>query len=62
MNHISDQFIILTGGPGAGKTSLLENLKKEGFQCSDEAGRGIIQSQNLINGPFHPWLDPSGFA
>ncbi len=62
MKHVSDQFIILTGGPGAGKTTLLEALQQQGYACSDEAGRGIIQSQNLIDGPFLPWLDPAGFA
>lgn len=62
MRHIFDKFIVLTGGPGAGKTSLLNALQRQGYSCSDEAGRGIIQSQNLIEGPFLPWLDPAGFA
>ena len=33
--------IIITGGPGTGKTSLIEELKKNNFKCFDEISRGI---------------------
>ncbi|MGU3575685.1 AAA family ATPase [Brucellaceae bacterium C25G] len=62
MIKIQNNCVVLTGGPGAGKTSLTLELQKHGYQCSEEAGRGIIQSQNIIKGPFLPWLDPAGFA
>ncbi|MFK4823480.1 AAA family ATPase [Paenochrobactrum sp. BZR 588] len=62
MNNVFDKFIVLTGGPGAGKTSLLNALAQQGCHTSEEAGRGIIQSQNLIEGPYRPWIDPAGFA
>ena len=33
--------IIITGGPGAGKTSLIEELRKNDFKCFDEISREI---------------------
>jgi len=33
--------ILITGGPGTGKTSLIEELKKNNFKCFDEISRGI---------------------
>jgi predicted ATPase len=43
-------FHILTGGPGAGKTTLIEALRRRGFICVDEAGRQIIREQKRIGG------------
>ena len=33
--------IIITGGPGTGKTSLIEELRKNDFKCFDEISREI---------------------
>ncbi len=43
-------FHIITGGPGAGKTSLIEELRARGHACVDEVGRAIIRQQRLIGG------------
>jgi len=43
-------FHILTGGPGAGKTTTLEVLRARGFQCVDEAARQILKEQAAIGG------------
>jgi predicted ATPase len=59
-NH--ERFYIVTGGPGSGKTSLLEALRSRGYSCSVEAGRGIIQDQVSIAGQALPWKDRSLFA
>jgi predicted ATPase len=59
-NH--ERFYIVTGGPGSGKTSLLEVLRSRGYSCSVEAGRGIIQDQVSIAGQALPWKDRSLFA
>jgi len=59
-NH--ERFYIVTGGPGSGKTSLLEALRSRGYSCSVEAGRGIIQDQVSIAGQALPWADRSLFA
>jgi len=59
-NH--ERFYIVTGGPGSGKTSLLEALRSRGYTCSVEAGRGVIQDQVSIAGRALPWDDRSLFA
>jgi predicted ATPase len=48
-----DNFFILTGGPGAGKTSVIEALRARGYLCVDEVGRQIIQEQKMIGGAGH---------
>lgn len=61
-NKNANRFHIITGGPGSGKTTLIEALRARGFACSTEAGRGIIQDQVAINGRALPWHDPLLFA
>ncbi len=47
--------IVLSGGPGSGKTTLINLLKKRGFHCFDEISRGFIEKgkkegvQNVFN-------------
>jgi predicted ATPase len=57
-----ENFYVITGGPGSGKTSLLEALHRRGYARSIEAGRGIIQDQMAIAGRALPWIDPLLFA
>jgi predicted ATPase len=45
-----DRFTVLTGGPGAGKTSVIEELRRRGYAGSQEAGRAIIIEQKRIGG------------
>jgi predicted ATPase len=33
----TDKFFVLTGGPGSGKTTLIEALRANGFATTDEA-------------------------
>jgi predicted ATPase len=42
-----NNFYIITGGPGGGKTSLLENLGANGFKYVSETGRQIIKERLL---------------
>jgi predicted ATPase len=58
----SERFFVLTGGPGSGKTSLIEALGGAGHSTAGEAGRAIIQDQMAIDGPALPWRDPAAFA
>lgn len=62
MKNNSDRFFIITGGPGSGKTSLLDALQSKLYQRSAEAGRGIIQQQMMIGGHALPWDDRMLFA
>ena len=41
--------IVLAGGPGTGKTSVINALKKERFYCFEEAAREIFNEFININ-------------
>lgn len=58
----ADHLFVVTGGPGSGKTTLIDALEKEGFARSHEAGRAIIRDQQAIDGPGLPWRNPASFA
>lgn len=56
-------LIVITGGPGSGKSTLIEALAREGYATvSSEAGRAIIRDQVAIGGTALPWTDPRLFA
>jgi predicted ATPase len=44
------RFVVLTGGPGGGKSTLLAALAALGHAVSPEAGRAIIRDQARIGG------------
>ncbi|MET9293613.1 AAA family ATPase [Streptomyces sp. NPDC003077] len=56
------RFIVVTGGPGAGKTTLVERLAERGIRTAPEAGRSVIKDQMAIAGRALPWIDPDLFA
>lgn len=58
----SDRFFVLTGGPGSGKTTLVEALMARGFATTDEAGRGVIRRELETGGEALPWIDREAFA
>lgn len=62
MTFESERFVILTGGPGSGKTTVIDHLQTMGYGRSQEAGRGIIQDQVAVAGRALPWTDPALFA
>ncbi len=57
-----ERFFVITGGPGSGKTTLIELLAARGICAMPEAGRSIIQDQVAIGGSALPWADRSAFA
>lgn len=57
-----ERFVVITGGPGSGKTTLIELLAGRGICTMPEAGRSIIQDQVAIGGNALPWADRSAFA
>lgn len=56
------RFVVVTGGPGSGKSALLAGLSHEGLASTVEAGRGVIQDQTAIGGSALPWADRALFA
>jgi predicted ATPase len=56
------QLFVLTGGPSAGKTTLIDAIGEAGFATVPEAGRAIIRQQMPIAGRGMPSVDPGLFA
>ena len=52
---------VLTGGPGTGKSTLLEELARRGYQTVPEAARQIIKEEMPKERPVLPWTDLSEF-
>jgi len=58
---IKKQIYIITGGPGFGKTALINDLRSRGYLCSDEFARDIIEKQMNTGGDLLPWKNPKLF-
>ena len=41
MCKVSTKRIVITGGPGTGKSSIIDELKKRGYVCFDEISRQV---------------------
>lgn len=57
-----DHMFIVTGGPGSGKSSLIQELARRGLHTMPEAGRAIIRNQVRIGGHALPWADRTAFS
>ncbi len=57
-----DHLFVVTGGPGTGKSTLIEALARHGIGHMPEAGRAIIRDQVNIGGPALPWGDRALYA
>ncbi|MCJ8140262.1 AAA family ATPase [Falsirhodobacter halotolerans] len=57
-----DHMFVVTGGPGSGKSTLIDALCDRGFASMPEAGRAIIRDQVQIGGTALPWADKIMFA
>ena len=53
---------VITGGTGAGKTTVLVELERRGFACVPEVARQIIQEQMQADGDALPWSDCGRYA
>ena len=56
------QRIIITGGPGSGKTTLINALTERGFSCSAEVSRRLIRRESAREGGVLPWRSLPAFA
>jgi predicted ATPase len=55
MNFRQENFYIITGGPGVGKTTILNELEKNGYNIVPEIAREIIKKQVVTKGDGLPW-------
>ena len=61
MTFERNNFYIITGCSGGGKSTLIDALRTRGFQCVNEVGRQIVQQQMRIGGDGTPWQDQVKF-
>jgi predicted ATPase len=61
-NQCNDRLFVITGGPGVGKTAVLDELQRGGFACVPEAARRIIQEQVRSGGDAVPWLNMERYS
>lgn len=54
--------IVLTGGPGSGKSTLVAHLAEAGVRTSEEAGRRVIGEELASGGDALPWGSRLAFA
>lgn len=55
-------FFVITGGPGAGKTAIVDNLARRGFPTVAETGRDILRQQAVIGGNAVHWGDAASYC
>ncbi|HET6558918.1 MAG TPA: AAA family ATPase [Prolixibacteraceae bacterium] len=61
LSKIEKPINIITGGPGFGKSALIEELRSRGYLCCNEFARDLIRQQLATNGELLPWKDAKGF-
>jgi predicted ATPase len=54
--------IIITGGPGSGKSTLINQLSLRGYHCVPEVSRVLIQEQVATESDCLPWRNLNCFA
>lgn len=56
------QKYIISGGPGSGKTTLINGLQQQGYFCSEEISRKMIIQETAKGSFCLPWIDISCFS
>ena len=59
---MSENFIVISGCSGGGKSTLLAALAARGFAVVEEPGRRIVAQELAGEGRALPWIDMAGFA
>ncbi|WP_259371361.1 AAA family ATPase [Parasphingorhabdus cellanae] len=53
---------MISGCSGGGKSTLLSELNRRGYQVIEEPGRRIVQEERKSGGNALPWINPKAFA
>ena len=56
-----DNFIVLTGASGSGKSSILAELARRGHRCVGEIGRAVVRDEVAQGSDGTPWQDAERF-
>lgn len=54
-------IVVITGGPGFGKSSIASELIKRNYRVGQEAARELITQQKMIGGELLPWKNGTAF-
>jgi predicted ATPase len=57
-----EQFVVLSGCSGGGKSTLLAELCRRGHSIVEEPGRRIVKQELQDGGSALPWIDAAAFA
>lgn len=57
-----ENFIVISGCSGGGKSTLLAELAQRGHATVEEPGRRIVRQETANGGSALPWQDPAAFA
>ncbi len=58
----AEDFVLITGCSGGGKSTLLAELAARGFATCEEPGRRVVREETECGGDALPWVDLKGFA
>lgn len=57
-----NKLIVISGCSGGGKSTLLSELKINGFTVFEEVGRALVKEQMDLNSSITPWQNPQPFC
>jgi predicted ATPase len=59
---VKHKKVIISGGPGFGKTAIIDELESRQFICMPEVSRSIIKEQLVLGGDVLPWKNLEAFS
>lgn len=59
---VKNKLIVISGASSGGKSTLLDELSKQGYTIIPEIGRRLVKEQLALNGNILPWENPLSFC